>query len=197
MKRFLTIKILAIYCSLLGYKNQFLHTLFCHIHSLLKKAFHRNTAVPATQFGDNAVSAVLITAFCNLQISIMTTCSKHTPAQIFRQIVNVFKFLEMFSGFCGFHCLQDLPIRSSTKNGVYLWNLLNNFFFIALCHTSCNDQNFTGTGFLIFCHFKDRIHTFLFGVSDKAAGIYNNSICHCLIVNNLMTIPGKKPQHFF
>ena len=83
-KRFLTVNIFTVYCCFLCHQNQFFYALFCQIFCLFYKALHWNTAIISTYFGNNTVSTVLITTFCNLHVSIMTT-GCHNPLFIYKR----------------------------------------------------------------------------------------------------------------
>ena len=196
MKRFFAVEILAVNGGLLCYQDQLLHALLCHILCLGNKALHGNASEPAAEFRDDTVGAVLVTAFCDLQITEMSASSKDTFASCVRKIVNITELFEMISGCCFFQRLYDVSIGRGSKNSIYFRNLLDDLLLISLCHTAGNNQGMAASCFLVFCHLKNGFHTLFLGVLDKTAGIDHDCICLCLIVCDLMTSGCKKSQHF-
>ena len=195
MKRFFAVKIFAVNGGLLCYQDQFLHTLLCHILCLGNEALHGNASELATEFRDDTVGTVLVTAFCDLQITEMSASGKDTFASCIRKIINITELFEMISGYCFFQRLYDVSVRCSSKDSIYLRNLLDDLLLIPLCHASGNNQSMATSCFLIFCHLKNGFHTLFFGILDKTAGIDHNGICLCLIVYDLMTSGCEKSQH--
>ena len=138
---------------------------------------------------------MLITAFCDLQITEMSASSKDTFASCVRKIVNITELFEMISGYCFFQRLYDISIGRGSKNSIYFRNLLDDLLLISLCHTAGNNQGMAASCFLVFCHLKNGFHTLFLGVLDKTAGIDHNGICLCLIVYDLMSSGCEKSQH--
>ena len=62
-----------------------------------------------------------------------------------------FFFLFFFPKQTGQH-ISDLFIRSSSKDGIHLRNLINDLLFVALCKTSCYDQGTAFSFFFVTCH---------------------------------------------
>ena len=100
MERFSAIEIFTIHSGFLGYQDQFLDALRSHIFSLLQKAFFRNAAELTAQRRDDAISAVLVTAFCDFKISKMSAGGDDAATGIFRKIIDITEFLKDISCLC-------------------------------------------------------------------------------------------------
>ena len=79
MQGFLPIQVHAIQRCLLRHQDQFFYPLACKFFCLRQKLFHRDAAVTAADFWDNAVCAAFIAPFCNFQMGIMPACGQGTP----------------------------------------------------------------------------------------------------------------------
>ena len=196
MKRFFSIEVFTVNGGLLGYQDQLLHTLLCHILCLVDQTLHGNTSEFSAKLRDNTVSTVLVTAFCDLQISEMTAGCKNTFASCIRKIIDITVFLKMITSCCLFQSLYDVAVGCGSKNSIYLRNLFDDLFLVSLCHTTGNDQCMATSCFFVLCHFKNGFYTLFLGILDKTAGIDHDSICLCFIVCDLMTSGCKKSQHF-
>ena len=140
---------------------------------------------------------MLVTSFCDLQISEVSAGGQHTFTQFLRKIINIFEFLEMFAIHCLVYGFQDISVRSGSQNCIYFRHFFDDLILIALCHTTCDDQNLTGSLFFIFCHLKDRVDTFLFSIIDEAAGVYHDHLCLGFVIYDFETVPCEKAQHLF
>ena len=197
MKRFLSIYVSSIYGCLLCDKDQLLYAFLCHLLCLCYQTFHRNASEFTAKFRDDTVGAVFITAFCYLEVSEMSACCENTFAKLFRKVINIFKFLEMFSFHCFTDCLKDVSVGSCAKYCIYFRYFLNDLILITLCHTSCDNQDFTAPGFLVFCHLKDGVDALFLCVIDEAAGVHHNGLCFSFIIYDLEPVTCKKSEHFF
>ena len=196
MKRFFSVNICTVYCSLLCYQYQFFHTFLSHFSGLGKQALHRNASEFTSKLWNNAISAVLVTAFCYLQVSKMAACSQDTPAQAFRQIINTLEFLKLFPIHCFLDCSVNILIGSGSQYCIYLRNLFSDFIFVTLSHTSGNDQSLTASCLFILCHLQDCIYALFLSIINKAAGIDNDYLCQCFIIYDLKSFSGQKSKHF-
>ena len=140
---------------------------------------------------------MFITAFCYLEVSEMSACCENTFAKLFRKIINIFKFLEMFSFHCFTDCLKDVSVGSCAKYCIYFRYFLNDLILITLCHTSGHDQSLTFCIFFVLCHLQDRVNTLFLGIIDKAAGVDDDNICLCLIIRDLDSVITEHSKHKF
>ena len=89
-------------------------------------------------------------------------------------------------------CFENIAVGGGSKNCIYFRDFVNDFVFVALRHTSGDNQDFTAAGFFVFCHFEDGVNTFFLGIVDKAAGIDNDRFCFCLIVYDFESVGCEK-----
>ena len=145
VKRFFAIEIFAIYGCFLCYQDQLFHTLLCHILCLRDQTLHRNAAEFSAKLRDDTVGAVLITAFCDLQVSEMSSCCKNTFASCVRKIIDITEFFEMIACHSFLQSFYDVSIGGGSENSIYLRNFFDNLFLVTLRHTACHDQCVTAS----------------------------------------------------
>ena len=200
MKFRFTVKISAINGSILCHNDQFLHALFCQNFCFFHQTFHGAASVFAAHFGNDTVSAVVVTAFRNFQISEIRRCGKDTQFAVFvlHGLVDVFQTFEgMFasqnsvSGICHFF------ISSSTQDSVYFGNLIKKFRFVTLSQAACHNQTFALAFCFIFRHFQNGFNAFFQRVPDETAGIDYNDVCLRFVRYCLITSLLQQPQHDF
>ena len=92
MQGFFTVNILSIYRCLLCNQDQFFYALVSQFLCFFDQTLHRYTAVISTDFRDNTVCTVFVTAFCNLQICIVTSGRHKSLCLRKRQRIDIGKF---------------------------------------------------------------------------------------------------------
>ena len=192
---FLSIQILSVKGRLLGNQNQFLHAALCKLLRFLKQLLHRYAAVVPTHLRNNTVGTMLITAFRNFQIGIISTCCYHTVSSSLRSLIDILDIIMLLSPK---HFIKRIGNRINgccSKNRIDLRDLHLHFPRITLRQTAGYQKSLQLSVLSSFCHIKDRIDTFFLGIADKAAGIDNNCFRFLFIVCKLISVPGKQAKH--
>ena len=178
----LPIPLQAVQGGLLGYQNQFLYSLFRQHIGLFQQNLHGYAAVAAPNLGNDAITAPLAASLRNLQIGIMASGSQYSVDAKFNRCIRILHKYRFAARQRLFHGIRDPADTSGAHDSIHLRNLCLNLSVIALSQTSCRHQRLDPAVLLQLCRLQQRIDTFLFGVSDKTAGIHHHNIALVFII---------------
>ena len=196
MQRFMSVEVKSIECRLLRDQNEFGHTVAGKTLRFCDQLFPGNTSVMSADLRDNAVSAVLVTPFRDLQKSVVTAGRDQSFCLNVRIPAGILQKNTLFSGKCVIDRLRDARPAGRPDDRVYFRDLFKDLLFISLCHAARDHKDFQIPGLLQVSESQDFLYALCLGLLYEAAGIDHRRIRFILVICDLIPVFGKDAEHF-
>ena len=195
VQRFLSIEIQTVEGSLLGDKDQLLHTGFRQTLCLFRQFLHGNTSIGSAHLWNDTIGTVFVAALCDLQISVMSAGSEHSVLHSCGSTAQFPEEIRFLPCHCALYCRHDILDGHGAYHRIHFRDLTADVRGVALSQTARHHQSLQLSRFLQLCQLQDSLNALLLGISDKAAGIYHSNIRLGLVIGKGISLLPQKSQH--